>query len=922
MKTVTFYTVILLFIVTSAIAADSSWILKADNAASRWDFAYPVGNGSLGAMNLGAFPKERIFLNHDSIWSGTKLHSLPADSRKAAMDKAFELCRQGKYQEAEKVYAGAKNRGNRVANFQGLGELTITHAAANQSDAFKLNSWKSSPVTKGKLFNPKAVLQSFDDSGWKTIKSKSDLQLPVDSSAVFRSSFNLTEEQLELFSTLVLSAVDDHGTLYVNGHSVGHTTAWDKPTRFDIKKFLKKGDNSIAVVAYNHQGGGAMATTAELTAATISGKRRLDLLSGEVTTEITLPGGVITQTLFASYPDQCIVIRLESSLSQGLDCLIDIGRSAGVSSKSCDDSTLGFEGSTGTYGTQFSGLLRILPEAGATIIQNGNSLQIKGGSYATLIFTAATDYNRQSPRAPLKEWNSGAGERLAKAAALGWNTLRQRAAADHSELMNRCVLDIGRTAPEITSLSTPERMKRVRNGAYDADLLENFFQLGRHLLISSSRPGSLPPNLQGLWEPGMRAAWNGDFHLNVNVQMNMWPANVTGLGECNEPFFAMMKFLHKNGQATARSLSCRGYAAGLNTDAWGHSDWSGGSLEWDSFMLGGHWAQAHLMDFYRFNGDKEFLRQTAWPILKDGSLFLLDWMRKDPDSGLFISGPGSSPENVFLYKDSNGKTRRAQLSIGNTFDHSIAWETFSDTLECAKALGISDDFTDEISKALQRVPAPAIGKDGRIMEWWKPFDEPWLAHRHKSHLYGLFPGRQISRESSPELAAAVEASMKVRMNPKGKDANGGGFTGWNLAWAANLWARLYKGDAALSVIQKQLATQVNENLFNRCGSPYQIDGNLGSPAAMAEMLLQSHEVSASGKVLIRLLPALPGAWKDGSVQGLHARGGLVIDIDWKDGKLQSAKVHSTTARKATVIVAGRKIDINLKSGEALEITGE
>jgi alpha-L-fucosidase 2 len=389
--------------------------------------------------------------------------------------------------------------------------------------------------------------------------------------------------------------------------------------------------------------------------------------------------------------------------------------------------------------------------------------------------------------------------------------------------------------------------------------------------------------------------------------MNLWPANVTGLAECNEPFFALQKLLHKHGQETAASLGCRGYAAGLASDAWGQADWVGGSPEWDSWILGGHWAQEHLMEYYRFTQDRAFLETTAWPILKDGALFLLDWLRTNPATGQFISGPGSSPENAFGYLGTDGQMHGANISIGNTVDHAIAWETFSDTLECAALLGLDDDFTRQVAAALKRVPPPAIGDDGRIMEWWKPFDEVWKGHRHKSHLYGLFPGRQITLQATPDLAKAAERSLQVRMDPKNGDCAGGGHTGWNLAWSINLWARLQRGDLALDTLREQLRTQVNENLFGRCGGTYQIDGNLGTPAGIAEMLVQSH----AGR--IELLPALPSAWPAGKVTGLRARGGVTVDIEWTGGKVTRYRLAAKEPRSVKLRVNGEEQTVQAQS---------
>ncbi len=759
---------------TSSTPDAPGWNLTASHPADDWRKAYPVGNGSMGALNLGGFPKETIYLNHDAIWTGRKQIPIEPGSRKANMDAAFDLAMKGDYAGAQALFCKAKNKGNGISSFQGLGTLEILH----------------------------------DDPSAPTGK---------------------------------------------------------KPAC----------------------------------------ARRLDLMTGESTATTTFENGTIRETILASYPDQCVAVRLESTLPGGLQCRFTLGRAQGVTHQTAEGHELFYEGQTNALGTKFAVRARVLPEPGGTVKADGKSLVLTGGRAATILITCATDYHREEPRAPrTDDWSAEGPLRMTKAAALGYEKLRASAATDHAKLMNACVLDFGTTAPDVAKLTTPERLKLLKTGGTDPDLLETFFQLGRHMLIGSSRPGSLPPNLQGLWEGGMSAAWNGDFHLNVNVQMNMWPASLTGLEECNEPYFHLLGLIHRYGQQTAASLGCRGYAACLNSDAWGMSDFSGGAPEWDSYVLGGHWVQEHLMESYRFTRDQKFIREKAWPILKDGALFMLDWLREDPQTGQLIAGPSGSPENAFNYTTADGKKASAYIAIGNTHDHAIAWETFSDTLECARILGISDEFTARVATALKRVPPPPVGEDGRIMEWHKPFSEVWKGHRHKSHLYGLYPGRQITLSGTPALAAAARKSLEVRMTPGGGDAAGGGRTGWNLAWSVNLWARLHEGDKALALITEQINHQTYENLFNRCGVPFQIDGNLGTTAGMVEMLLQSQETTADGKPLIRLLPALPSTWATGSAKGLHARGGVTVDMAWKDGKVTSYRLTSKQPQKVTVLVNG------------------
>lgn len=908
----------------SASPDSGNWLLKADSAATAWQQAYPVGNGSMGALNMGTYPVEQVFLNLDTIWTRPPLHELKANERVKGMDETFDLCVQGKYAEANAAYARTKNRGNSIATFQGLGGLKITHkaTAAVAPAEQPITTWHRGQISSGQDFDANSTASDFDQSSWKKVTTPKDREIPSDSTAVFRSDFDLDATQLAKLKTLTLSAIDDSSAIYLNGKKVGTTSTWNKPHSFDISQALKLGKNNLAVVVHNAGGQGSFAKTISLSAASLGSTRQLDLLNGQSITTNGTGDGTLTQTILASYPDQCIAIRLETTSPQGLQCDFEMNRQTGVTHNRAKNNLITFEANAGKDATHYNTLVQVIPTQGGSVKANSKTLTLSGGNAATILITMGSNYNRSEPRTPLTSWKNIAKDNLKKARKLSWKQIQKRANQDHSKLMSNCVLDLGDSGEDVNNMTLAKRMQRVRAGVYDPDLIELFFQLGRHMLMSSSRPGSLPPNLQGLWEPGLNAAWAGDFHLNINVQMNMWPAEVTGLGECNEPFFALVKLLHKYGQDTARSLGCRGYCAGLNSDGWGHSDWSGGSLEWDSFMLGGHWAQAHLMETYRYRGDKKFLKETVWPILEDGSLYMIDWLREHPDQqGMLIAGPASSAENIFKFTDASGNQKTGNISIGNTFDHSVARETFIDTLECAKILGIDNSFTQKVEATLKKVPMPEIAEDGRIMEWWKPFGEIWLAHRHKSHLYGLHPGSQITLAGTPELAEAARASMVTRMEPTGTDAGGGGFTGWNLAWSVNLWARLLEGDKALATIQQQLATQCNDNMFNRCGRPYQIDGNLGTPAGIAEMLMQSHENTANGDTVLRLLPALPAKWQQGSVTGLRTRGGFIVDITWEGGKLTEATLTHPTGANLQAHFNGQTKKIKVPANKRITIKG-
>lgn len=898
-----------------------SWELKAKGSAKAWTFAYPVGNGSMGAMAMGRFPTESIFINHDTIWSGPSSANLKPNNRKADLDRAFELCLQRKYVESEAFYKKMKNKGNRVSTFQYLGEAKIQHHKTGSSLP-QMSTWRKSPEIQGKDFNPSFVKEVFKTTEWEKVTDLTQESIRPNYHRVYRNSFNVSQKQQKVWKNLKLKLdpIDDLGIIYLNGQKIAQTKSWNSPLEIEIGQHLKPGKNSLAIVALNHSGGGGMAKKVSFSFNSSRVTRKLDLLTGESITKYITNKSVITQKIVANYPDQIIIIRLTTTDPKGFNTSFYYNRSVNVTKHDVTADNITYSGGIGSNGTKFISQLKVIPDSNAKLTAYKERLHLRGSKSATIIIAAATDHNRKTPRIPLVDnWKQELQTTIDKATKNSYKKLYKRAIVDHEKLMRRNSIDLGKTAPEVAKLPLPERMKLYQAGGQDPDLIELFYQMGRHMLIGSSRPGSLPPNLQGLWEAGTRAAWNGDFHLNINVQMNMWLANLTGLNECNEPLFQLMNWLHVNGQDTAKSIGCRGYAAGLASDGWGVSDWLNGNLEFDSTILGGHWVQEHLMEDYRFTGNKKWLKNFAWPILKDGSGFMLDWLRENPKTGLLIAGPAASPENVFFYKDQNGKRTRCYISIGDTFSHQVAWETFTDTLAAAKVLKIQDPILKEISAALKRIPKTKIASDGRVMEWLEEFEEGWKGHRHKSHLYGFHPGHQYSLAKNPRLSEAAKKTLAVRMDRANGDAGGGGQTGWNLAWSANLYARLQEGDDALDMIQRQLRTQVNENLFNRCGGPWQIDGNLGSVAGIVEMLLQSFETDKKGNTIIRLLPALPSQWQNGEVRGLRARGGFIISMKWQNGRVQSATVKSTLGKRATLIYNGTKRLVSLKKGQKLKI---
>jgi alpha-L-fucosidase 2 len=628
-------------------------------------------------------------------------------------------------------------------------------------------------------------------------------------------------------------------------------------------------------------------------------RRELDLENAVAKVSYEVGGVRFERETFSSHPDKTLVVRLKSSKRGALNFNVALSRTEATQTLVVGKDQLLMRGQlwdgVTNSGMKFATRLGVVCSTGK-VLPDGDNLRIENATEVTLLLTAATDYRMQLP-----DWRHGnpekqAADELAAAMMRPYARLRQAHVADYQKLFNRVTFNLdGTNATE----ATDARLAAVKGGNFDPGLTKLYFQFGRYLMISSSRPGDMPANLQGLWADTVQPPWSSDYHANINLQMIYWPVETANLPECFEPLERYIKFLTGPGARTAKiHYNARGWTVHTLANAWGFTA-PGESPSWGLSPSAGAWLSQHLWEHFQFSRDTNFLARVL-PIIRASAEFCLDWLVEDPKTKRLVAGPATSPENKFTTAD--GQT--ASLCMAPAMEQQIVRDAFSNYLEGARVLGLNEPAVAEVENARARLQLPQIGSDGRLMEWNEEFKENEPGHRHISHLFALHPGNQITRRGTPELAAAARKALEFRL------ASGGGHTGWSRAWIINFWARLGDGEKAGENVQALLAKSTLPNLFDT-HPPFQIDGNFGAVAGICEMLMQSH----NGE--IELLPALPKSWASGSVKGLRARGGYEVDISWRDGKLVSAAVHNVNGTERCVLRLGeRTVEIKVRRGKS------
>lgn len=861
-----------------------------------------LGNGRLGAMDLGGVGKERIVLNESSLWSGGPYDGNNYDAYKCLPEVREKLWAgdiSGAWGVLSKNFRyadGVRGWGdvNQFGCYQTLGDLVV--AFGNQGPEPKVTS--PSGHEKG---DGKTIANCVDgDSGTKWCVDKAGKAVVWQMElvkAMTVASYSLTSADdvpsRDPQVWVLEGSADGKAWTELDRRSPGkpferrhETKTFDiaKPGAFRFYRFTFTPQEAYFQVAEIALAG----VDAAAPAPPPGGYRRdLNLMTGVATTRYVQDGVVFTRELVVSKPDEVIALRLKADKPGALTFTAALARK--------QDATVRAEGNVhriegqlpfnkpggGGQGMRYLALLGANVKGGR-MSATERGVAVEHADDATLIVSAGTDWINKGFARLVRQ-------RLDAALAKPFDAIRDGAAADHRRYMARVAL----TLPEgpDSKRPTPERVK-VQEQSPDPSLAVLYFQFGRHLVVSGSRPDSqLPTNLQGIWAEEYDTPWRGDFHSNINLQMNYWPVETANLSDCHLPLLRFIRNMVPEGQKTAKAyFNAPGWMANHTQNPW--YDTAPSFLPACIGPTCGAWLAQHVWLHYAFTLDKAYLREY-YPILRGASEFMQAVLVEDPKTRELVVVPSNSPENSYAYTDKSGKRQTTALCVGSTFDQQITRELLKNTAAAARVLVVDEAFAKGLDATRARLAPTRVNADGRIMEWQEDFEETEIHHRHCSHLWGLCPGSEI-HPATPELYKGARLSLERR---------GDASTGWSMAWKANFWARLHDGDRANKLLA-MLIGRGAPNLF--ClHAPFQIDGNFGGCAAVPEMLLQSQETTDDGEPVLELLPALPASWHTGKVSGLRARGSFQVDMEWKDGKITAYRIASAEPREVRVRVDGQ-----------------
>ncbi|RLJ74635.1 glycoside hydrolase family 95 protein [Pedobacter alluvionis] len=900
--------------------------------AEKWTDALPVGNGRIGAMIFAGTMVDHIQFNEETLWTGKPR----GYNRKGAfkyLNDIRELLFEGKQKEAEALAQ---------AEFMGL-----------QSEPGDRNAWVNQ-MKNGKGIQGNPALASFDDKLWKSIKVPAfngweTVGLAnLDGAVWFRTSFDVPANWIGKDLVIDLNRIRDQDFTYINGQLVGNTDNSD-PRKYTIPaKLIKKGKNTIAIQVLNYfdKGGlvgykdtskkigiypvgssveqgislvkaweykiqdenppavpqyqesyqpfGDLNLYFKLNKSLVSNyKRSLDISTAVAKTSFTSNGINYQREYFASQPDQAIVIHLTADKSKAISFDAELSsphRKSAV--KKLDKQTLALTVSVKNGVLKGESRLTAIIKKGSLKIANGK-ISINQADEVMLYLTAGTnfisaqDVSGNPATANVKALNGLKGK--------AYTEIKQNHIKEYQTYYNNFSVDFGHSENE--NLPTDERLEKFAS-ANDPAFAALYLQYGRYLLISSSRPGTQPANLQGIWNDLLTPPWGSKYTTNINLEMNYWPTEILNLSALNEPLFNKIKGLSKTGAETAKAYyNARGWVLHHNTDLWNATAPINAS-DHGIWVSGGAWLSQHLWEHYQFSKDRKFLETEAYPLMKQAALFFEDFLVKDPKTGWLISTPSNSPEN-------------GGLVAGPTMDHQIIRSLFKNCIAASEVLNVDEDFRKSLTEKVKQIAPNQIGKYGQLQEWLEDKDDTTNKHRHVSHLWGVYPGNDITWDSNEKIMQAAKQSLLYR----GDDA-----TGWSLAWKINFWARFKDGDHAMKLIKMLIKPAHNGagsyvNLFD-AHPPFQIDGNFGGAAGIAEMIVQSHQG------YLDILPALPTAIPNGEIKGLQARGGFELNLTWKNGLLTSLTIKSKTGGNCKVHYKNNKISFETKMGGTYKLNGD